>query len=136
MDVMKILIYILIGLEGFVAVLIGIAVIKETVKERKNKKAKETESASTSVQESLAAEETPTIVEKSISEMPATQPNVYTDAKVSAHEDKTISPPRERKRRRLCIVKSDAPAKSANRISVDNAGGCDIDEKLVRIKRR
>ena len=136
MDVMKILIYILIGLEGIVAVLIGIVVIKEAVKERKSKKAKETEPASTSVQESPAVEETLPTAEKDVSETPASQPYVYTDAKATAHEGKSISPSHKRKRRRLRIVRSDAPAKNANRISVDDVGNCDIDEKLVRITRR
>ena len=136
MDAMKILIYILIGLEAVVAVLIGIAVIKEAAKERRGKKAKETESANAPIQESPAAEETLAITEKKVSETPAAQPKAHSEAKTTAHEDKPMSPPRERRRRRLRIVKPDASAKDANRVSADGRGGCSLDEKLVRIRKR
>lgn len=135
MDAMKILIYILIGLEAVVAVLIGIAVIKEAAKERRGKKAKETESVNVSVQEPPTAEEPPAIAEKKISETPAAQPTAHSEAKTTAHEDKSISSSRERRRLRFRIVKSDDSAKNTNRISVDDRGDCSLDEKLVRIRK-
>ncbi len=131
MDVMKILIYVLIGLEAVVALFIGIAVIKESKKEKNGVKVKETDSTEPLVQESPAVEKTSAIEEKIEPQTLAIQSDVKCEPKPMVCEDRPLSEPREHKRRRLRIVRSKSPVENEN-VTCNN---CNLDEKLVRITR-